>query len=348
MQEITIRTQYRQLNFHKPAGTSRGKLHHKDSWFIMITGDDRTGIGECSVLPGLSPDYDGDIVRKLEELCLVKSYAGLDDYLLGLSDYPAIRFAVEMAKCDLGFIEPRRLFESSFLLGEGIPINGLVWMGNRSYMYDQIKDLISREFSCIKLKIAAIDFDEELDLIKYIRSQFNSDDIEIRVDANGGFGADDAMEKLKRLSDYDLHSIEQPIAVNQYEQMSFLCAHAPLDIALDEELIRNRNLIEKETLLATIKPAYLILKPSLLGGFAASEEWIALAEKYDLSWWVTSALEANIGLNAIAQWTATLDNSMKQGLGTGSLFSNNIPSPLLVDKAQLFYGRGSWGNPFEN
>ncbi len=348
MQEITIRSHYRQLEFHKPAGTSRGTLHHKDSWFITIAENDRTGIGECSVLPDLSPDYAGDIVSKLEDLCLLSNYAALDEFILGLTDYPAIRFAIEMAKRDVCSIEPRKLFESSFISGEGIPINGLVWMGDRTYMYDQIKDLISREFSCIKLKIAAIDFDEELELIKYIRSQFNRNDIEIRVDANGGFEVETAMEKLKRLSDYELHSIEQPIAVDQYEQMSALCAHAPLDIALDEELIKSRNLIEKEALLATIKPVYLILKPSLLGGFAASEEWIRLADKYDLNWWVTSALEANIGLNAIAQWTATLGSTMKQGLGTGSLFSNNIPSPLQVDKGQLFYGRGHWGSPFDS
>ena len=210
-------------------------------------------------------------------------------------------------------------------------------MGDKSFMKQQIKDKLEAGFSCIKLKIGAIDFEKELELIKSIRNEFDAQTIEIRVDANGAFKPDEALEKLKRLSDYNLHSIEQPIQQGQPYEMAQLCADTPLPIALDEELIGVFSVTNKALLLQTIKPQYIILKPTLVGGFKGSQEWIDLAESNSIGWWVTSALESNIGLNAIAQWTYTLKSQLPQGLGTGGLFTNNIQAPLVVDSGQLFY-----------
>jgi L-alanine-DL-glutamate epimerase-like enolase superfamily enzyme len=230
------------------------------------------------------------------------------------------------------------LFPSDFTKGkDSIPINGLIWMGDPVFMKQQIKDKLASGFSCIKLKIGAIDFDNELELIKSIRNEFDAKTIEIRVDANGAFKPNEALEKLKRLSDYNLHSIEQPIRQGQVGDMAQLCSETPLPIALDEELIGVFSVTEKQFLLQTIKPQYIILKPTLVGGFKGSQEWIALAESNQIGWWVTSALESNIGLNAIAQWTYTLESQLPQGLGTGGLFTNNIQSPLVVDSGQLVY-----------
>jgi len=237
-----------------------------------------------------------------------------------------------------GYRGRRILFPSSFTLGKtAIDINGLVWMGEFDFMKRQIREKIEAGYTCIKLKIGAIEFDEELELVRNVRNEFSENDIEIRVDANGAFSPEDALGKLEQLSEYDLHSIEQPIKQGHWENMAELCEQTPLPIALDEELIGVNEFEQKKTLLRTISPHYIILKPSLVGGFQSSEEWIGIAEKNNIGWWVTSALESNIGLNAIAQWTYYLENKMPQGLGTGQLYTNNFESPLKITKGKLYF-----------
>ncbi|MEZ5147098.1 MAG: o-succinylbenzoate synthase [Bacteroidales bacterium] len=319
------------LQFKFDAGTSRGVMRTRDSWFVFIQSEDgKTGIGECAPLPGLSSDSLEQMETKLQHIS--ETGAQIPE------NFPSIRFGIEMAEKDLQMGGKRILFPSNFTNGStGIPINGLVWMGDFEFMQKQVKEKISAGFTCVKFKIGAIDFEKELDLIRQVRKEFSARDIEIRVDANGAFKPEEALEKLKRLSDYNLHSIEQPIRQNQWEQMAMLCEKTPLPIALDEELIGIQNIDQKAKLLSEIKPQYIILKPSLLGGFAASEAWIKLAENSNIGWWVTSALESNIGLNAIAQWTYTLKNPMPQGLGTGQLFTNNFDSPLYIDKGELYH-----------
>ncbi|MCB0823423.1 MAG: o-succinylbenzoate synthase [Bacteroidales bacterium] len=319
------------LQFKFDAGTSRGVMRTRDSWFVFIQSEvGKTGIGECAPLPGLSSDSLEQMETKLQHIS--ETGAQIPE------NFPSIRFGIEMAEKDLQMGGKRILFPSNFTNGStGIPINGLVWMGDFEFMQKQVKEKISAGFTCVKFKIGAIDFEKELDLIRQVRKEFSARDIEIRVDANGAFKPEEALEKLKRLSDYNLHSIEQPIRQNQWEQMAMLCEKTPLPIALDEELIGIQNIDQKAKLLSEIKPQYIILKPSLLGGFAASEAWIKLAENSNIGWWVTSALESNIGLNAIAQWTYTLKNPMPQGLGTGQLFTNNFDSPLYIDKGELYH-----------
>jgi len=327
------------LKFKFDAGTSRGVLREKTSWFISLTDNltNCTGIGECSLLKGLSIDDQPGFENKLDSVCNTLNEGNQVDPL-ELIEYPAIRFGIEIAQKDLKAGGKRILFPSEFTNGKAsIPINGLVWMGEFDFMKKQVREKIDTGFSCIKLKIGAIDFEKELDLIRLIRKEFSASDIEIRVDANGAFSPDEAMEKLKLLSEFQLHSIEQPIRQGQWETMASLCEKTPLPIALDEELIGIIDSLQKRKMLSTIKPQYVILKPSLLGGFAASEEWINLAEKQGTGWWVTSALESNIGLNAIAQWTFTLNNDMPQGLGTGQLYTNNFDSPLTIDNGKLFH-----------
>jgi len=328
------------LHFKQPSGTSRGILKTKDSWFLFLSDADNPsviGIGECGLLKGLSIDDRPNYESKVQEVC---ERINETDYWLteGLVEYPSIHFGLEIALQDIAAKGSKQLFPSSFLEeAQPIPINGLIWMGEKTFMFDQIKKKLQEGFSCIKLKIGAIDFQEELALLKYIRQQFSAKDIEIRVDANGAFYPETALEKLKQLSTFQLHSIEQPIKPRQWAQMASLCEQSPLAIALDEELIGIFHKAEKEALLAAIHPQYLIFKPSFIGGYKGTQEWIDLCEQQGISWWITSALESNIGLNAIAQWTATLDNPMPQGLGTGQLYTNNIPSPLVVQEGGLFY-----------
>jgi len=324
------------LQFKFPAGTSRGVLLHKPSSFLILENDGFTGIGECSTIPDLSIDPVDSYDAKLNELCRLLN-EGVVPGTIDLDEYPSIAFGLETALLDLAAHGSKDLFPSPFSAGNvGIPINGLIWMGDKAFMEKQISEKIVAGYRCIKLKIGTNDFDTELDIIAAIRNRFSPDDIEIRLDANGAFKTQDALEKLKRLSMYSIHSIEQPIRQHQLNAMAELCARSPIPIVLDEELI-GVNSTDKEALLQKIMPAYIILKPSLLGGFKQSEEWINLAKKYNIGWWATSALEANIGLNAIAQWTATLDSPLPQGLGTGQLYHNNIPSPLVIEKANLYY-----------
>ncbi len=325
------------LNFKIPGGTSRGVLSSKETYFLKVTNGENYGIGECGLFRGLSaddvPGYEIQLMWLCENIHLDK------DFLLSkLIEFPSIQFGLEQALLSLNSKDPFVLIPSKFTKGQdNISINGLVWMGDKLFMQNQIKEKLSKGFSTIKLKIGAIDFETELNLLKSIRNEFNSDEIEIRVDANGAFQVNDALVKLQRLSDFDLHSIEQPIQIKQWEEMAKLCEKSPIDIALDEELIGVFKTSEKEILINSIKPQYIILKPSLIGGIEGTEEWINIVDRYNIGWWITSALESNIGLNAIAQFTYSLQTIIPQGLGTGGLFSNNIKSPLKVKNGGLYY-----------
>lgn len=332
------------LDFKRPSGTSRGVLNQKETWFLIIENQGKYGIGECGILRGLSADDRPDYEEKLQWVCDNISL-GKDLLWDALIEFPSIQFGVEMAFLSLQSNDPFVLFPSQFTSGEkSIPINGLIWMGEQQFMKEQIDEKLSQNFNCIKLKIGAIDFDKELELLKFIRQNFSSNQIEIRVDANGAFKPEEAMQKLNLLSELDIHSIEQPIAKNQVEAMAKLCEVTKLPIALDEELIGVFTFEEKENLLKKIKPQYIILKPSFIGGVKGTNEWISLAEKNDIGWWITSALESNIGLNAIAQYTFTKQNKMPQGLGTGSLFTNNFECPLEVVNGNLKYSYSqNWG-----
>jgi o-succinylbenzoate synthase len=329
------------LNFKEPVTTSRGTLSQKQTWYILLHDYfvGYTGIGECAVIPDLSIDDRPDYFQKLTEVC-GEINSGMPIDYIDLEEFPSIAFALEMAMADLAYhtFPQNILFPSQFIEGEhGIPINGLVWMASREIMEQQVRMKIQQGFDTIKLKIGALDFEDEIAILQAIRQQFSPEVISIRLDANGAFTAENAMEKLSRLSEFSIHSIEQPIRQGQRESMADLCRMSPISIALDEELIGRFTQQEQEELLAQIKPQYIILKPSLIGGFAASERWIASAAKNDINWWITSALEGNIGLNAIAQWTFTLNNPMPQGLGTGQIYSNNIESPLTIVKGKLYY-----------
>lgn len=335
------------LEFKKPSGTSRGVLKTKTSWFIQLEIADNYGIGECGLLKGLSIDDRDDYEETLKWAC-DHIHLGIDELYSKLKDFPSIQFGLEMAFQSFSSSSPFHLFPSEFTEGQkGMVINGLIWMGEKSFMKRQIQDKIKQGFSCIKLKIGAIDFEAELELLKYIRSEFSASDIELRVDANGAFSPKDALEKLNRLSEYELHSIEQPIAQGQWQTMAELCQQTPLPIALDEELIGLKDVTKKNNALLTIQPQYLILKPSLIGGFKGSKEWIDLATQNKIDWWITSALESNIGLNAIAQFTFLQQNPLPQGLGTGGLYTNNIESPLYIDGEQIMYNpEKKWENKF--
>ncbi len=325
------------LDFKQPSGTSRGTLTQKETYFIIINSEIKQGIGECGLFRGLSIDDRPDYENKLNWVCNHIDL-GLEELLTQLIEFPSIQIGLEMAFKSLESHDPFELFPSKFIRGEdSISINGLVWMGSESFMKEQIAKKIEAGFSCIKMKIGAIDFQQEINLLKSIRNQFSSKDIELRVDANGAFHPTNALEKLKILSDLDLHSIEQPIKQGQINTMATLCKKTPLPIALDEELIGVFSVTKKQELLQTINPQYIILKPSLVGGFSGSDEWINLAEKQNIGWWITSALESNVGLNAIAQYTYTKQSIMPQGLGTGSLFTNNFECPMQVNNGQLQY-----------
>ncbi len=325
------------LDFKRPSGTSRGVMTQKETWFLMLEKDRKRGIGECGILRSLSFDDRPNYQDKMEWVC-ENIDLGPTRLWEDLRDYPSIQFGVEMAFRSLEAQNPFLLFPSEFTSGNAaIPINGLVWMGEESFMKEQIVEKIQQGFRCIKLKIGAIDFETEMNLLRYIRNEFSSEEMEIRVDANGAFSPAEAMEKLKRLSELQLHSIEQPIKQGQTQEMAALCEKTPLPIALDEELIGVTTVTKKQELLQTINPQYLIFKPSLIGGFRGTQEWIDLVNTRHTGWWITSALESNVGLNAIAQFTYELNNKMPQGLGTGGLYTNNFDSPLEVKDGKLWY-----------
>ena len=335
----TIKIVPRRLHFKQPAGTSRGSYTTRDVWYLHLTSDkypDRVGIGECAPLPKLSCDDMQGYESVLAHICNeVTEQGGFS--VESLRDYPSILFGLETAfrHFERGCF---KLWDTPFSRGEvGIPINGLIWMGDYKKMLEQIEAKMAVGFRCIKLKIGAINFEEELALLRFIRSHFSAKEVELRVDANGAFAPADAMEKLKRLAELDLHSIEQPIRAGQWEDMARLTAETPLPIALDEELIGINIPERKQCLLDSVHPQYIILKPSLHGGMAGGNEWIREAEKRNIGWWITSALESNIGLNAIAHWCAAFNNPLPQGLGTGALFTDNVDMPLEVRKDSLWY-----------
>lgn len=327
------------LDFKQASGTSRGVLTHKETWFLMLEENGKQGIGECALFKGLSCDDVPEYEEILQWTC-DHVHLGKEELWNQLMKFPSIQFGVEQAFLSLQSKNRFELFPSNFIWKEDpIAINGLIWMGDEAFMHQQIKEKLSQGFRCIKMKIGAIDFDTEMRILESIRSKFSKSQIELRVDANGAFSSEEALGKLKTLAAFDVHSIEQPIRQGQLREMQKLCAQTPLDIALDEELIGVFDVTAKEKLLQTIQPQYIILKPSLVGGFKGSEQWIALAQKYEVGWWITSALESNIGLNAIAQWTYTLKSQMPQGLGTGGLYTNNLKSPLTVAEGNLYYRR---------
>lgn len=325
------------LNFKQASGTSRGVLRTKETWFIRIEKHGKFGIGECGILRGLSVDDLPDYEEKLQWVCQ-NIALGKEILYEELTRYPSIQFGLETAFKSLESDNAFILFPSEFTRGKSsIPINGLIWMGDQDFMKQQIAEKIEQGFDCIKMKIGAIDFKTEIELLKAIRKNFSAEEIELRVDANGAFSPSEALEKLKVLSDLQLHSIEQPIKAGQPQEMARLCEETPLPIALDEELIGVFSEKEKEELITTIKPQYIILKPSLVGGFQGSDSWINIAEEQDAAWWMTSALESNIGLNAISQFTFSKETDLPQGLGTGGLYTNNLDSPLEVAKGALRY-----------
>ena len=336
--KMNIQISERTLHFRQPAGTSRGTYLTRHIWLVSISEGQYTGIGECAPLPRLSCDDLPNYRQLLQEACDDVARTGRLD-AERLRPYPSILFGLETAMLHL----QRRqtvLFDTPFGRGEeGIPINGLVWMGSHDEMLQRIEEKMKAGFRCIKLKIGAIGFDEELDLIRFIRSRFTRDEVELRVDANGAFDPDEALQKLELLAQYDIHSIERPIRQGQWDEMARLCRLSPLPIALDEELIGVNTPDEKQRLLDTIHPAYIILKPSLHGGMAGSTEWIGLARERQIGSWITSALESNIGLNAIAHYAAHTygpDIRMPQGLGTGQLFTDNIAMPLEIRGERLW------------
>ena len=336
--KVTI--EERVLHFKQPAGTSRGVYTERRSWFVTVSDGERCGVGECAALPDLSCDARPDYGEVLRAFCDRLEQTGEIPYE-AMRDYPSMLFGLETAMLSL----ERTLYDTPFSRGEaGIPINGLVWMGSYEEMLRRMEEKLEQGYHCVKLKIGAIDFDHELDLVRRIRERFSHREVELRLDANGGFPYDEALYKLELLSQYAIHSVEQPIRQGQWARMAELCRDAPLPIALDEELIGVNDPGQKRQLLRIVKPAYIVLKPSLHGGISGCREWIALAREEGIGSWITSALESNVGLNAIAQFCADVygpDIRMPQGLGTGRLFTDNIPMSLEIRGERLWISRNS-------
>ena len=322
---MKIEVKERVFHFKQPAGTSRGVYIERKSWFVEVTDGDRRGIGECAPLPDLSCDARLDYAEVLRRFCNDVERSGKIDRD-AMRDFPSMLFGLETAMLDVRQ-EPA-----------SIPINGLVWMGTYEEMYARVKEKLDAGFRCVKLKIGAIDWQEELELIRFVRQNFSRDEVELRVDANGGFPVGVALERLKQLSDYDIHSIEQPIRQGQWDEMGRLCELSPLPIALDEELIGVNTIEKKQQLLDYIHPQFIVLKPSLHGGINGTREWIALARERAIGSWITSALESNVGLYAIAHLALEVygpDITFPQGLGTGQLFTDNIPMPIEIKRDRL-------------
>lgn len=333
-------------------------MQERDCWFIKVEDDNTFGLGEAAPLPGLSIELDEAYERNLEKFLdrfnkarisvpattdLEQISKILTDIIPELPQFPSVLFAFEMALLDLCNGGNHILFRNQFIQGQPIPINGLIWMGGMDLMLQQIEIKIQEGFDCLKLKVGGLDFEKECDILQYIRRKYFKKDITLRLDANGAFKNDEVMYKLHELAKYDIHSIEQPIKAGN-EMMAELCANSPIPIALDEELIGVMSNTAREKLLDKIKPQYIILKPSLHGGLFGCSQWISIAQQKKIGWWMTSALESSVGLNAIAQFTATYSNQLPQGLGTGKIYVDNIPSPLLVKSGNLSYtGPDGWG-----
>jgi L-alanine-DL-glutamate epimerase-like enolase superfamily enzyme len=349
---IKAKTAYLDFKFQRPATTSRGTNTNKKVWFIILYHSDDpsiAGVGECSLFPGLS--YD-DVKGFKQKLTQTIDRINQGDFFNDstLIEWPSINFALETAWKDLRANGSKILFPSGFTEGkDSIWINGLIWMSDKTEMIHQIRQKLNDGFTCLKMKIGALDLRDEIEILKFIREQCSAEEMEIRVDANGAFSRSEAMEMIKILSEFNLHSIEQPIAPGHPEEMAKLCANSPIPIALDEELIGKHSMNSRRKLIETIKPRYIILKPGMLGGLAACKDWITLATDHEIGWWITSSLETNIGLNAIAQWTYTLQNHIYHGLSTGSLYNNNIRSPLYLHGERLYFDPDrKWDlSPFE-
>ncbi len=330
------------LQFLRPGGTSRGVLTHKDSWFLMATSPEfeYPAIGECSIIPGLSPDPFNEIEKMLDVICVGLTENGDEP---DLSKFPALKFGLEMLNTDIAAKGTKVFRHDKFTSGEsGILINGLVWMGDTDFMKSQLDAKISEGFTCIKIKIGSLDFETQKRFLSDLRNRYG-DELELRLDANGAFPISDASQMLDQLNAFGIHSIEQPIKAGNWTDMASICSASPIPIALDEELIGVKSHNEKNELLDAIKPQFIILKPSLVGGLKECSQWIDLAESKGTGWWITSALESNIGLNAIAQYVFNKGAFMPQGLGTGSLFANNFDSPLSIQGEMLrFSAHSSW------
>jgi o-succinylbenzoate synthase len=333
------------FQFNFKARTSRGLMKDKTSWFIKLW-DEATphifGLGECGPLPGLSidflPDYEDHLTRLIEQLNRSQFADPLQPELRSIIPFgfPSLLFGLETASLDLHHGGKRVIFKNHFLEGYCMPINGLIWMGDMDFTMGQISIKIYDGFRCIKLKVGGLDFDRECDVLSYVRKRYFRENITIRLDANGAFKLDDALYKLEQLARFNIHSIEQPIKPGLPE-MEELCRKSPIPIALDEELIGKETYDEKIALLQYLKPQFIILKPMLHGGFKGCEEWISIAEKLSIGWWITSSLESSIGLNAICQFTANYKTDHPQGLGTGKIYENNFDSPLEVKDGYIFY-----------
>ncbi|MFA0964322.1 o-succinylbenzoate synthase [Roseivirga sp. BDSF3-8] len=339
------------LNFTFDAGTSRGVMRSRDTWILKVWREEEPytyGLGEAGPLPGLSIDHRPDIESHLERLTRLMgqlAYPADEADALQVAasivpdEWPSLRFAVETALLDLLHGGRRSILPGAFEAMPRVPINGLIWMGDKPFMLQQMEDKLAAGFTCLKMKIGAIDGAEEEDVLDAIRERLPASELILRVDANGAFSPDEAPERLKSLARYDLHSIEQPIKPGQRAILADLCQSSPVPVALDEELIGIHSKQERAELLDEVKPFGIVLKPSLVGGIAATREWIGLAEDRGITWWITSALESNIGLNAIAQLTASYKPVMHQGLGTGQLYDNNFPSPLVIRQGSLQYDK---------
>lgn len=323
----------RLLHFKQPIKTSRGEMESKWSYYILLKSGKKFGIGECSLIYGLSPDSITDYEKVLQKLVYSLSN---ESPLPSLTKYPSIQAGLEMAIRSMESKSVKSISSLAFTDGyRDIDINGLVWMGSREYMQSQIDELLKSNYKCIKMKIGAIDFDAELSLLSYIRERYDGKEVTIRVDANGAFDGAEVLYKLESLAEYDLHSIEQPITIGDLNGLARLSEMSPIPIALDEDLFLTAKRTEKWDFLNLTKPHYLVLKPSLIGGFSETEEWIEAACSLGISWWVTSALESNVGLNAIAFWLSKYKTEMTHGLGTGGLFTNNIKAPLFITDGKL-------------
>jgi o-succinylbenzoate synthase len=342
MTKASINILHHPLIFKKPARTSRDVLTKKPSWFIKIETEEGFGIGECSIIPGLNPESTEDAEMMLKKLQGVNNLENID--LPEAHRFPSVRFAIETALRSLAAKNPMVLFESDFTENNaGIPINGLVWMDNIPAMREQMKERVEQGYDVVKLKIGALDFDQECDLLDWFRNEYGFT-YELRLDANGAFTPAEALRKIERLAQFDIHSIEQPIKSGQIKEMRELVKHSDIAIALDEELI---GIADYTALLDEIAPQFMILKPSLIGGWEVCDNLIKLAQERNINWWATSALESNIGLNAIAQWCATQELTLPQGLGTGSLYTNNIPSPLSIERGHLYSDQTKWTLPWD-
>jgi len=347
------------LRFKEEAGTSRGVLTQRTSWFLKITDAEKpgvTGYGECGPLPGLSIDDVPDFKDQLASVCTTFNELDLEVFPFNLAiiidqlvpEYlPSIKFGLEMALMDFMNGGKRILFKNSFSCDkEGILMNGLIWMGSYEHMAKQVEDKLAQGYSTLKMKVGAIDFEQELRILSSIRARFTREEITLRVDANGAFSPEDVNYKLSKLAEFELHSIEQPIRAGQHALLAEICKSSPVPVALDEELIGIYDYRQKFALLKKIQPPFIILKPTLLGGFQQTREWIEIANRLEIGWWITSALESNVGLNAIAQFTANFHNTLPQGLGTGQLYENNFESPLRISGGKLFYDKSlNWEMP---